>query len=127
MPDHQTKIKLEPEERILLMLYEHPIVLLAKILTWAAIVLIPFALEWFARSSFNAIDPTYLALWHLLRDTYLLFTLVGLFLILVLYHLNVHIVTNHRVIDLDQMSLTKHRSAETHINRIQDVSAEIKG
>jgi hypothetical protein len=45
----------------------------------------------------------------------------------VLYYLNVNIVTNERVVDITQKSLLHHTIAELHLNRIQDVTAEVHG
>lgn len=64
---------------------------------------------------------------NLVRSVYLIFLLAGLFTIIVLYYLNMQIVTDHRVVDVTQRNLLSHEVSELRLDRIQDVTAEIKG
>ena len=52
---------------------------------------------------------------------------LGLFIIWVMYYLNVHIVTNERIVDINQISILHHQTAELNLDRFQDVTTEIKG
>ena len=119
---------LEENETILILVRESKFLLILKIFLAFFILAIPFIAEevvgffWFGFSS-----PPVSDIWALIKDMYLLLGITGTYLMLVLYHLNVHIVTNKRVIDSDQYTLTQHRVVEAHLNRIQDVAADITG
>ncbi len=122
-----TRIDLGAEETILLVLREHPFLLIIKLAIWVFAAALPFIVETLFRPYLLGAEPAVMDSFLLLRDMYLLFALLALFMIFGLYHLNVHIVTTNRIIDLDQLGLTKHHTVETHVNRIQDVTAEIRG
>lgn len=57
----------------------------------------------------------------------LMFLLAALFTIIVLYYLNMQIVTNLRIVDITQKNLFNHEVSEMRLERIQDVTAEIIG
>jgi len=44
-----------------------------------------------------------------------------------LYYLNIQIVTNLRIVDIDQTGLFNRRISELHIDKIEDVTSEEKG
>jgi hypothetical protein len=56
-----------------------------------------------------------------------MFLLVGLFIIFVLYYLNIHVVTNIRIVDIDQTGLFNHTVSELRLEKIEDVTSETKG
>ncbi|OGE86119.1 MAG: hypothetical protein A3J48_02670 [Candidatus Doudnabacteria bacterium RIFCSPHIGHO2_02_FULL_46_11] len=120
-------IELELNEKILLVLREHPFLLLFKLFVWLLIAVLPLIIDALAAPYFISLSERVINTWVLFKDLYFLFSALGLFIILLLYNLNVHIVSNKRVVDIDQLNLTRHRAIETHIDRIQDVSAELKG
>lgn len=126
--NHHKHINLENEEEVLLIVREHIFSLGGKILIWLTVTLIPFGLQILIKpyiESYAASNGIYM--WNLIKDVYLLLAVLALFVILTIYYLNVYIVTNKRVIDMDQIGITHHRTSETHMNRIQDVSASLKG
>ena len=56
-----------------------------------------------------------------------MFLFLGLLTIWVIYYLNVHIITNERVVDITQPGILHHTISELHLSRVQDATAEIKG
>jgi hypothetical protein len=64
---------------------------------------------------------------QLLSQVYVLTLIVAAFLVWVLYYLNIQIVTNIRIVDIDQYSLFHRTISELHINQIEDVTSETKG
>jgi hypothetical protein len=44
-----------------------------------------------------------------------------------MYYLNVQIVTNERIVDIDQSGLLRHETSELHMQKIEDVTTEIVG
>jgi hypothetical protein len=63
----------------------------------------------------------------LLRQVYTLFLAASLFLLWVFYYLNMQIVTDRRVVDVDQVGLFSHVVSELHIENIEDVTSETNG
>lgn len=64
---------------------------------------------------------------NIATETYILFLLVSLLLIWVLYYLNIQIITNVRIVDINQEGLFNRTISELHINQIEDVTSESKG
>ena len=56
-----------------------------------------------------------------------MFLTAGLFIIWALYYLNFQIVTDKRVVDIDQKTILRHVTSELNLEEVQDVSAVIKG
>lgn len=64
---------------------------------------------------------------HLFIQVYMMFLGLSLFIIWLLYYLNIQIVTNMRIVDIDQVGLFSHTIAELHIENIEDVTSETIG
>ena len=43
------------------------------------------------------------------------------------YYLDVYIVTDHRIVDIDQAGLFNRKISELHLHQVQDVNAQVKG
>ena len=115
-------------EKIYIVVREHWFHLLLKLIVWfgAAAVL----------AAFKILGPTYVP--GLFTDTpgivtslfvqvYVIFLLLSLFIILVLYYLNIQIVTDLRVVDITQEGLFDHTVSELHIDKIEDATSETTG
>jgi hypothetical protein len=118
----------QEDEQLLIVVREDLAVLGAKLLVWAILAA--------ALIAFYTAAPTaapWLFTGELLKVTmlgtylYQMFLVLSLFLILVLYYLNVHIVTNLRIVDIDQIGLFGHTISELHIEKIEDVTSETRG
>src|SRR3990167_4877239 len=114
-------------ERIHLVTRPHWIILAIKIAIWLFFVVL-FALSDYLAEAIPALTQTpYLSAFNLLKTIYLMFLATALFYIWIIYYLNYKIVTNERVVDVDQRNLLLHTMSELHLSQVQDVTAEIKG
>ncbi len=119
--------QLENEE-IYLVVREHWLKLVQKLLIWLMFAL---ALVFFQVGVQNNI-PQLLEgqsgqIVLLFTDLYLLFLLLALLLIWILYYLNIQVITSIRIVDVDQIGLFAHTVSELHIENIEDVTSETNG
>ena len=115
-------------EKIYLVIRQHWFVFASKLAVWilfVAILLIGDIL--IARHAPILLTSPYVEVLNLLRSIYLMALVLGLLMMWVMYYLNVQIVTNERVVDITQTSLVHHTISELHLNKLQDVTAEVKG
>ncbi len=63
----------------------------------------------------------------LASQVYTLGLVMTVFLIWVFYYLNVQIITNLRIVDIDQKGLFSRSISELHIDKIEDVTSESNG
>lgn len=63
----------------------------------------------------------------LFGQIYLMILVFGVFLIWVFYYLNMQIITNLRIVDVDQHSLFSRSISELHIDKIEDVTSDSHG
>jgi len=63
----------------------------------------------------------------LFSQLYVMMLVLGVFLIWVFYYLNIQIITNLRIVDIDQRGLFHRRISELHIDKIEDVTSEATG
>lgn len=118
----------QPGEQIYLVIRQHWVRLALKILIWLIFVLILV----FANTLINKYAPIllkspYVEVVNLVKSIYTIFLILGLFILWIMYYLNMQIITNERVVDITQTSLLHHTISELHLNRIQDVTAEVEG
>lgn len=118
-----------PDEKIILLVHRHPFVLLARIALWVVIGLVPPALALILPGNFQGVreSPVGYPLAVLGLSTLYLFLWMFLLNSFVDYFLDIWIVTNERIINIEQRQLFSRISAEQKLSRIQDVTAEING
>jgi len=125
---HNPSLIFAPDEKILVLTREHKIILFAKLLVWAALSAIPFIVDVILDSIYGEFgNELVLGVWAIIKNLYFLLSLLALMMIITLYLLNIHVVTNKRIIDSDQLSLIRHHTTETHISKVQDVAANLIG
>ncbi len=116
------------DEQINLVVREHWIFLILRFL----IVVFLFALL----LAFQAYFPNYVpALFEgqagkivtLFTQIYTLGLIMASFLIWVFYYLNIQVITNIRIVDIDQQGLFRHTVSELHIDKMEDVTSDSKG
>lgn len=115
-------------EEIFMVIRQHWITFAVRLAVWLLFIFILLLADYLAPkyASFLFISP-YFQIWALIKSLYLMFLVLGLLMLWVIYYLNVQIITNERVVDITQTSLLHHTISELHLNRIQDVTAEVKG
>lgn len=63
----------------------------------------------------------------LFEQVYTLFLIVSLFIIWLLWYLNIQVITSLRIVDVSQEGLFSHTVSELHIDKIEDVTSEVDG
>jgi len=99
-----------------------------RLLVWFLFVIVLFAADRYIPVYAPGLlaDP-YLPYLQLFKNIYTIFMILGLFMIWALYYLNIQIITNQRIVDIDQESLFKHRVSELDLVKIEDVTSETVG
>lgn len=124
------ELHLEPGEEIVLHLRKHWFVFLLELLPFALLAVAPLALPGlmtlFAvpvalEISFDtAVGRAFLGVWWLILWT-------GAFATFTRYYLNSWILTNMRLIDIDQRRFFHREISSLVLNRVQDITVETKG
>lgn len=117
------------DEKIILLIRRHPFVIFIKIAVWSFVAIVPFIFyQFFGQILINflplelvgPISVLFISLYYLYIWLFAFFTFVD-------YYLDVWIVTNSRIIDIEQKGLFNRVVSEQKLYRVQDVTSEIKG
>jgi len=115
-------------EKVCLITRPHVIVLFLKYIFWLFFIGLLLGFDNYIVPSFTFLSNGYFpAIINLGRTIYLMGLVAAAFTLWVLYYLNFQIVTNERIVDMTQDNLLHHVTSELNLNRIQDVTAEIRG
>jgi len=127
------KIQLDPDERVLAMVRKHWFVIVAELFGVFVLVLLPFvgllALAVF-QGSFAALNFDPLQHANLIGfgvAAWLLFSLLGGFTIWTHYFLDLWVVTDRRIILVDQVHFFSRNVSVFRLERMQDIEFKIKG
>ncbi len=118
----------QENEEIYMLLRPHWFIFFQKFLAWLLFAAILPATDW-AINTYAPILNTdsYVDYVNLIKSVYLMFLMLGLFILWIMYYLNMQIITNERIVDITQKSLLHHTISELHLDNIEDVTAEVKG
>jgi len=106
------------DEEVVLVTKQHIWLLLPVLMIWIVIVALLIAsIAWLGASKYSSVIIVILALSGLGYSFYFWFT----------WNNSDYIVTSQRVIKIDQVSLFNRMISEAEIDRIQEISTEIKG
>ena len=118
-----------PEEKIIKVVRRDLIILFQKVLIFIVLLILP--LGFFAATIYwqteIMISEAANALIILLTSAYYLFVWLFLFFMFIDYYLDTWIITNERIIDIDQRGFFSRMVAEQRLSRVQDVASEVKG
>lgn len=118
----------QANEKIYEVTRAHWIVLAKQIAVWLIFVAILLGFDGYAVREFAFLQTTQAErVANVVKSLYLMYLVGGLFTIWILYYLNFQIITNNRIVDIDQKGLLLHATTEIHLAQIEDVTAEIKG
>jgi uncharacterized membrane protein YdbT with pleckstrin-like domain len=119
----------ELKETKVLYFRRHPIALLPIALTAFLIFVIPVAFFFLAQIlKPGFLDQVgYFTLFVLGASAFFLFGFLFVFELFIEYWLDVFIVTDHRILDIDQHGLFNRTVSELRMYRVQDVTSETKG
>lgn len=120
----------QPDESTLIVLHRHWAPFFVEALRFLALGLLPAGV-WVVWSSLSGIelqrDSLLYVLLVMIAALYYLFLLILLYGFWIDYYLDMFLVTNKRVVDIEQDGLFSRTVAEQSIDRIQDVTSEMKG
>jgi hypothetical protein len=115
-------------ERIYLVVREHWVHLVLKIIMWLFFAVALVLFNRFARAYLpNLYTSPFGPVTLLFTQVYTLFLTLALFLIFVFYYLSIQIITGIRIVDIEQVGLFDHVVSELHIDKIEDVSSKTSG
>jgi uncharacterized membrane protein YdbT with pleckstrin-like domain len=115
-------------EVIYLVVRQHPFILFVRLLIWAFFASGLVIFQRFGPQNIPGLFEGVLGKYtSLAEQIYLLILLLGLFLILIIYYLTIQIITDIRVVDVDQSGLFSHTVSELHIDKIEDVTSKTTG
>jgi len=122
-------IKRKNYEQILYVLRRHPITFVPQIFFLILFVILPvsafFGFRYFFPEFFA--NETILVISVLGIATFYLFFLLVFFIHFIDYYLDIWIVTNDRIVDIEQFGLFSRSISEVDLFRIQDVTSYVKG
>jgi hypothetical protein len=121
--------QLKSYERIEMVIHRHPVFLLRNILLLVVLVTIPAGIVMMLMhfNSTIASNPIILAIGGVLGSIYFLGIWLFFFSLTLDYYLDIWVLTNDRLISVEQQGLFSRVVSETDLWLIQDVTSEIKG
>ncbi|PIS04639.1 MAG: hypothetical protein COT81_05445 [Candidatus Buchananbacteria bacterium CG10_big_fil_rev_8_21_14_0_10_42_9] len=118
-----------PGEKIILLLRRHWFIILTKLILFALLALLPLLFFTFARDfyiklfSLELVYPVFV----LFASVYYLYIWLFMLHAFVDYYLDVWIVTNKRILNIEQKGLFARVTSEQKLHRVQDVTSELRG
>jgi len=116
-------------EKIILLIRRHPFIILTKIIFWAVVAVLPpiFYLVFgdVLAGLFN--NQLFTPIVVLFTSIYYLYIWLFAFHSFVDYYLDVWLVTNQRIVNIEQKGLFARTVSEQTLYRVQDVTSELKG
>lgn len=126
-------IKLAHDEKIVRIIIRHWFVLLVRLIKLLFILVLPFVLFWFLIQkvdTFGEIVPMHLmspSFLTFLGTTWVLIIWMQFFSIWSDHYLDGWIVTNKRIVDIEQRGFFSRQISNFRIERIQDVTTDVHG
>ncbi|MFH1225955.1 MAG: PH domain-containing protein [bacterium] len=119
----------EADEHLVIFLRRHWFIALKIVLFFALLAILPFALYFILQtntdlSSDNNVKSVFLTIG---ASVYYLFIWLFFFYALLDFYLDIWIVTNKRIISIEQHGLFARTIAEQRLSRVQDATSEVKG
>jgi len=119
----------QPDEKVLMVIRKHPIVYIRSTLAFFVAVVLPmvvFLIIWsgsFPLSQGGAVS----VIGYLGASIYFLYGIALLVITFLNDEFDLFILTDHRLLDITQVSLLKRTVATTPLNQIQDTTSDIQG
>ena len=117
-----------PDEKVILMIHRHWTILAGHGVVLCVLLLLPLVFFLVGPSFFPILfDLPYSNLIFLILILYLAFVWLYFFTAWVDYYLDAWIITDKRIIDIEQKGLFRRIVAEQSLDKVQDVTSEING
>ncbi len=118
-----------PEEKLVYFLRRHPITLLSLVIGYLLLIGSPFLILAYFRTFQPDLlsNPSFQALLVFGGSAFFLFAWLFLFQLFLDYYLDSWIVTNRRILNIEQTGLFGRTVSELRLYRIQDVTATVNG
>ncbi len=122
-------IKQKPYEKIEFLLRRHPITFIPILLLFIILLLIPVALYFLINSIYPQLltGPISFPLLALATSVYILSIYLFFYAQFIDFYLDLWIVTNDRIVDIEQHGLFSRTTSELDLYRIQDVTVNVDG
>ena len=115
----------QTSEQTLALLYRHWFVFFMDLLSFFLLIFLPFILYFLVNEQLIKFGLGNI-FWFLV-GVYFLFWWLGLYFRITMYLLNTWIVTNHRILDNEQVGFFNRTLSEMNLVKIQDVSVKLHG
>lgn len=126
----ESVIKKKSYEEVIFKLHRHPLTFIPIIGLFLIMLIVPIGVYFLIDSLFPALlvkDTTLYAVTVLLGSTYFLLSYVFFYVRFIDYYLDMWVVTNDRIVDIEQHGLFNRVITELDLFRIQDVTANVSG
>jgi uncharacterized membrane protein YdbT with pleckstrin-like domain len=121
-------ITLAPQEEVLLLIRRHWFVFIRPTIMFVFLLVVPPILLIISPSYLPILsDPTIASIINFSLAIYVMAILTYAFVLWMAYYLDVWIITNQRIIDVEQAGLFTRSVSEMTMDRIQNVTVEIPG
>lgn len=126
----ESLIQQKPYEKIKFVIRKHPVTFVPAILLFLLLLAAPLGIYWLIINSTLAFllnDTGYYIVLVLLSSAYYLSAILFFYTYFVTFYLDLWIVTNDRLVDMEQRSLFSRTMTEVDLYQIQDATSEVKG
>ena len=124
-------IKLDKNEKVVLEVRKHWFILLARTLFLVFFIFLPIILMIGIKvagiSEFITLNGESLYIWITLTSLWLLFVWIIFFVIWTDHYLDILIITNKKIVDIEQKGLFHREISTFRLDRMQDITIEIHG
>jgi hypothetical protein len=115
-------------EQILLVIHRHWFDILSQFLVVFAMLVLLIGSFIFIPLQFPVFQQaSYRGLFFFLENLFFLFTWITFFLIWIDYYFDVWIVTDHRIVNIEQKGLFSRVISELELENIQDITTDVRG
>ncbi len=122
-------IRQKPGEKIIHVLRRDPITFVPRILMFLALVVLPVILYALLAPQFSGLDArvAWRAFSVIAASIYFLSVLLFFYASFIVFYLDISIVTDDRIIEVEQFGLFSRRTSEFDLVHVQDVTTDVHG